>query len=112
MSYILTDVKHKVGPSGDYEYFDIDILDAINSAFSTLTQLGVGPEEGFSVDDKTEWSEYTNDKVLLGFVRDYVYKKARVIFDPPSSSFVLNELKEQIKEIEWRINVHVDPKEG
>lgn len=113
MTSILKDVKHKVGPSEDYDYFDRDILDAINSAFGTLTQLGVGPKEGFSIeDDTTTWDAYTTNVTELNLVRDYVYKRVRVIFDPPSSSFVLSSMNDQIKELEWRLNVQVDPKEG
>ena len=113
MASILLDVKHKIGPSEEYDYFDRDILDAINSAFGTLTQLGVGPKEGFSIEDATTtWDEYTTDVTELNLIRDYIYKKVRVIFDPPSSSFVLNSLQDQIAELEWRLNVQVDPKEG
>lgn len=103
------DIRHKVGPSGDYDYFDLDLIDAINSAFGTLTQLGVGPEEGFRIESvDADWSDYTDDLVLLNLVKDYVYKRARLIFDTPTGS-VLSELKDQAKELEFRISVHVDP---
>lgn len=112
MSSILTDVKHKIGPSGDYEYFDIDIVDAINEAFAVLTQIGAGPDDGFQItSDEEEWDSYTTDIVLQSLVRKYVYKKVQITFDPPNNSSHLDAIKQQIAELEWRISVHVDPKE-
>lgn len=106
---ILNDVKHKIGPSEDYDYYDLDITDAINSAFGTLTQLGVGPAAGFSISgDTEEWTDYVTDVTVLNLVKDYVYKKVRLIFDPPNGS-ILTEFKDQIKELEFRLSVQVDP---
>lgn len=112
MSSILRDVKHKIGPSEDYDYFDTDIIDAINSAFGILFQLGVGPEDGFRIsDEQDEWEDFDTNTTTLNLVKDYIYKKVRITFDPPSSSFVLTSLESQIKELEWRLNVHVESKE-
>lgn len=112
MSSILRDVKHKIGPSEDYDYFDTDIIDAINSAFGILFQLGVGPEDGFRIsDEQDEWEDFDTNITTLNLVKDYIYKKVRLTFDPPSSSFVLTSLESQIKELEWRLNVHVESKE-
>ena len=113
MSSILNDVKHKIGPSEDFAYFDRDIIDAINLAFSTLTQLGVGPTEGFKIENaSTEWDAFVSDTVMLGLVQSYVYIKVRIIFDPPNSSFVLSSLNEQAKELEYRLNVESNYKEA
>lgn len=109
MSKILEEVKHKIGPSAEYEYFELDILDAINEAFALLQQLGAGPEEGFTVGTETEWEDYTTDKVLLGFIKKYVLKKAVLTFDTPNNSNLIQALKDQIYDLEWRINIHVDP---
>lgn len=110
MSSILEDVKHKVGPSGEYSYYDKDITDAINLAFGILNQIGVGPEEGFSISDaSTQWEEYITDTTTLNIVKEYMYLKVRILFDPPTSSFVLTEMKEQCNEFEWRLNVQNDP---
>ena len=109
MGKILEEVKHKIGPSADYEYFDINILDAINEAFALLQQLGAGPEEGFTVTPDTEWEEFTTDKVLLGFVKKYVEKKTVMTFDTPNNGNLIEALKNQIFDLEWRINIHVDP---
>lgn len=110
MSSILTDVKHKIGPSGDYTYYDRDIIDGINNAFGTLTQIGVGPDEGFSIeDDTTQWEDFVTDTTTLNLVKTYIYLKVRVVFDPPSSSFVLSSMNDQMRELEWRLNVQNDP---
>lgn len=79
--------------------------------FSVLTQLGVGPAEGFRIeDDGAEWSEFLQDDFRLEFVKTYIYLKVRLAFDPPLSSAVIESINRQISELEWRINVSVDPK--
>lgn len=84
--------------------FDDDILPSANSAFAKLTRLGVGPEDGFTLSEpKTLWSSYCDDKVLLGFVKTYVYKRTKLSFDPPSSSTVMDAMKREIDEVEWNI---------
>ena len=109
MSSILTDVKHKIGPSEEYDYYDRDIINAINEAFAVLNQLGAGPKEGFAIESAdTEWGEYTTDITLLGFVQTYVYKKVQLIFDPPNNSSHQSAIEQQIDEMEWRINMQVE----
>jgi hypothetical protein len=111
MSSILIDVKHKVGPSADYGYFERDLIDAINAAFAKLNQLGAGPEEGFRIEDENAtWESFTTNTVLLGLVQTFVYDTARLIFDPPNSSYVINEINSRIEEYTFRILVEVDPK--
>ena len=110
---ILDSVKKDIGIGTDYDHFDPDIITAINMAFATLNQLGCGPTGGFSIsDDTTEWSDYISDpdSPVLGFVKTYVSKKTKIIFDPPLSSSVMEAMKEVLKELEFRINVAVDPK--
>jgi len=103
---ILTSTKKLLGISEAYTHFDLDVITTINSVFSTLNQLGVGPANGFSIVDKTdEWEDYIDDANKLNLVKSYVYMKVRVIFDPPSTGFVLSAVQEQIKEAEWRLNV-------
>lgn len=111
MSSILTTIKKRCGIDEDYEVFDQEIIMAINSTFSTLRQLGVGPEKGFRIENKeTLWEDYLgDDEDRLSYVVDYVYLKVRLIFDPPTNSFVQSSFQDQIKELEWRINVDVDP---
>ncbi|QPL14660.1 hypothetical protein SEA_SCHWARTZ33_15 [Gordonia phage Schwartz33] len=104
---ILTSTKKILGIAEDYDAFDMDIIMHINSALSTLNQLGLGPEEGFMIlDDSEEWGDLLEDDMRLNSIKTYVYLKVRIIFDPPSTSFVLTAMQEQIKELEWRLNAY------
>lgn len=96
----------QIGP--DDQSFDLDILTHINSAFSNLNDLGIGPEAGFVVDDEyVEWESYlADDPVKLSKVKTYVYLRTRLLFDPPATTFHLNAVQEQLKEVEWRLNVN------
>lgn len=110
MDSILTSIKKLLGITEEYEYFDTDIVMYINSAFSVLTQLGVGPKNGFRIEDESsDWSEFLNDDPRLELVKTYVYLKVKLAFDPPLSSAVIEAINRQISELEWRINVAVDP---
>lgn len=106
---ILTSIKKLLGITEDYEQFDTDIVIHINSAFSVLTQLGVGPVSGFSIEDSSAvWSDFVDDS-RLEMVKSYIYFKVRLAFDPPTSSAATQAINEQISELTWRLNVAVDP---
>lgn len=110
MDSILTSIKKLLGITEEYEHFDADIVMHINSAFSVLAQLGVGPKDGFRIEDSsTDWSEFLCDDYRLEFVKTYVYLKVKLGFDPPLSSAAIEAINRQISELEWRINVSVDP---
>lgn len=103
---ILESVKKVLGLAPDYTAFDIDILLHINSVFATLHQLGVGPEDGFSISGKeSKWESFFQGATHLNSVKSYMYAKVRIMFDPPTTSFGLDALKEICKEFEWRLNV-------
>lgn len=104
---ILSDIKSLIGIVPTYDAFDNQLLICINSAFATLHQLGVGPEEGFLVDANTEWDEYISTQ-RLSFIKQYICMKVRVMFDPPTSSFALDAINKQIAEYEWRITSEVE----
>jgi hypothetical protein len=107
---ILTTIKKMLGISEDDTSFDVDIIVHINTAFMTLTQLGVGPEVGFSITDTTKkWSDFLGSLTTIEGVKTYVYLKVRLVFDPPSTSFVIDAIKNQIAELEWRLMVEVEP---
>lgn len=107
---ILNSIKALLGPDADYDVYDHDILIFINGVFSTLTQLGVGPAEGFRITGAEEtWHDFLGDYRDLESVKTYIYLKVRLVFDPPVNSSVLNAYKEECKELEWRLNVAVDP---
>lgn len=92
------------------DHFDTDLLVHINACFSILNQLGVGPENGFVVTDETQsWSSYIADNYRLNMVKTYVTLKVKKIFDPPLTSSVLEAMNKEISELEWRLNVAVDP---
>lgn len=112
MDSILTSVKKKIGMEEDYEHFDSDIIDHINSTFMILNQMGVGPSTGYAITGKYEtWSDYLGDDELkLNGVKTYVFMKARLVFDPPTSSSLLTALENSIKEYEWRLNVAAESK--
>ena len=107
---ILLSTKKYLGIADEDTGFDTDILIAINSVFGILTQLGVGPKEGYSIsDDTAEWSSYLENNKLLEMVKTYMYLKVRMIFDTPTSGSMNSAHEQLIQELEWRINVMVDP---
>ena len=98
---ILKTIRKMVGPAEDYQYFDTDLIININSAFSRLCQLGVGPATPFKIigEDET-WTDFIDDGYQEE-VKTYVYLKTRLIFDPPANSSVVNTYKEEIEKLEW-----------
>ena len=110
MDSILTSIKKLLGITEEYENFDQDIIMHINSAFMILNQLGVGPKSGFSISDKSStWDEFIPESSNLEAVKTYIHLKVKLMFDPPISSTVIEAIKSQINELEWRLNVSVDP---
>ena len=104
---ILTGTKKILGISEDYTEFDADVMTHINSVFSTLNQLGIGPDDGYFIQDKTAtWDAFIGDDSRLNSVKTYVYLRVRLLFDPPSTSFAIASLNEQVKELEWRLNTY------
>ncbi len=104
---ILTSIKKLLGIEEDYEHFDADILMHINTVLAILTQMGVGPTDGFAISDKSAtWTEFLGEKVnqLVG-VRTYVYMKVRLMFDPPTSSAATESMTKLANELEWRLHV-------
>lgn len=107
---ILTSVKKMVGITEEYTQFDADIIMHINSVFMILNQLGVGPEEVFRVEDKTDtWDDFLQDSTDMEAVKTYVGLKVRLMFDPPLSSVVTECMRKSVDELEWRLNVEADP---
>lgn len=112
---ILTSVKKVLGIPEYYEHFDQDILLHLNSVMSILHQLGVGPENGFVVeDDSTTWSDLFDgdiDTNKMMYVKSYVCLRVRLLFDPPASSGAIDAMERQMRELEWRITVTRDPRD-
>jgi hypothetical protein len=106
---ILKSTKTILGIADSYDVFDLDIITHINTAFSTLTQLGVGPITGFMIEDESAvWDDFidTGTDPQYNAVRSYVFLKVRSLFDPPTTSYLITATERQISELEWRLNVH------
>lgn len=112
---ILMSVKKMLGGLDPEEEspFDADIIMQINGTFGILQQLGVGPLEGFSIEDASaQWTDFTTDTIILNMVKPYMFAKVKLGFDLSStSSAVIEALNRQVAEFEWRMNVRVDPGE-
>ena len=112
---ILTSIKKLLGITEGYKHFDTDLVIHINSVIFVLSQLGIESADGFAITGAEEtWSDLIPDsedqKKYLESVKSYIYLKVRLLFDPPSASAVIESTKNLISELEWRINVAVDPK--
>lgn len=106
---ILNSIKKLLGLPSNYTEFDTDIIIHINSVFSILQQLGIGPEDGFSISNEdATWEDFINNNSKINDIKSYIYLKVRLMFDPPTNSSILKANEELIKELEWRLNVAVD----
>lgn len=102
---ILTETKQVLGIPSEVTVFDTDIRMHINSALGTLNQLGIGPEGGFEVENATQtWSDLLATDLKLSPVKSYVHLRVRMLFDPPANSWTNTAMKEQIEQLEWRLN--------
>lgn len=102
---ILNSIKKLLGFEADYDAFDTDIQLHINTVFSILHQIGASPIEGFVITGPDEkWADFIGNRMHVEMVKTYVYQKVRLAFDPPSTSFSIAALKDQISELEFRLN--------
>lgn len=109
MESILTSIKKMLGIDEEYDHFDADVIFHINSALMTLNQLGVGPKDGFFVStDEQTWEEYLGESKKLESVKSYIYLRVKMLFDPPANATIVEAMKQQIAEFEWRLNVQVE----
>ncbi len=111
---ILLTIKKMIGGDIESHDFDTDLIIAINSAISTLYQVGVesidprtGSEFAITGEEET-WNDYLGDYLYLNMVKGYIYQKVRLVFDPPQNSFLVDAIQDQLKEIEWRITVAIE----
>lgn len=104
---ILKSVKKVLGIESTLTVYDQDILMHINTTFATLHQLGIGPEEGFEIgDDTAEWDDLLEGDPRRNNVKSYVYLKTKTLFDPPTTSFLIDATQKNIAELEHRINTY------
>ena len=100
---ILTSIKNQLGIAEDCEDFDVEIIIGVNTALNTLTQLGVGPPEGYIIADKSNtWDAFIGNSKRLEFIKTYVFLKTKLVFDPPSNSFAIDSYKAIMSDLEWR----------
>lgn len=106
---ILKSVKKNLGLDPEYKAFDHDVMTHINTCFFTLHQLGIGPTEGFAIeDDTTRWVDFTDVKLNVAAqnaLQTYFYLKVRSFFDPPGTPHHITAIKEQIEELEHRLKM-------
>jgi len=106
MDSILGSTKNTLGIEEEYEHFDMVLITHINSTFSTLNQLGIGPSEGFMIKDRlSTWGQFLGDRKDLEMVKSYTYLRVRLLWDPPHTSYLLNSLQSQLDQLEWRLEV-------
>lgn len=106
---ILVSIKKLLGIASDYEQFDTDIILHINTTLMVLHQLGVGPKEGFSIQDKkAKWDDFIDEEDNLEAVKSYIHLKVKLLFDPPTHAATIEALQNSIKELEWRLNVQAE----
>lgn len=106
---ILTTIKTMLGINDDLEAFDEELKVHINSIFTILNQLDIGPDEGFMITGYEEtWDQFVEDITLATMVREFIYLKVRMIFDPPASSAVSDAYNQRIAELEWRMNIQAE----
>ena len=111
MESILTSIKKLLGIAEEYTHFDEDLIIHINSVFAALTQIGIGPHNGFTITDKyATWDNFISDSACLIPAKSYVYLKVRLLFDPPSSSAVMSSIERQASEFEWRLRLAAEEK--
>lgn len=104
---ILDNVKKLIGIDPANTVFDTDVIMHINTVFATLNQLGIGPANGYMILGNTEtWSAFIGTDPRLNNVKTYVVLRVRSVFDPPTTSFAIDAMRQQILELEWRINVN------
>lgn len=112
MGSILTSIKKLLGIDEEYNHFDADIIIHINSVLFILTQIGVGPSEGFVITGEDEtWEDFMPEEKLVKVqsIKTYIYLKVRLIFDPPTSTTAMTAMKDLIAELEWRLNITPTP---
>lgn len=105
-SSILNSTKKILGLDFSYTAFDLDIITHINAAFSVLNQLGIGPIDGFMIEGEEEnWDLFEVPTNQLNLIKTYLFLKVRMLFDPPSTSYLIEAMNKQIAEAEWRLSV-------
>ena len=105
---VLSDIKKMVGFDDEYKAFDIDITILINSVLSVLEQVGVPIKQHLPIGDangQPDWEDVFDDKTSLDMIKQYLYLRVKMVFDPPANGTIMDFYKETMRELEWRINL-------
>lgn len=110
---ILNSIKKVLNLAPSFTAFDEDIIMHINTAFNTLTQLGIGPVGGYQIEDSSNtWDEFLGDDIEYNQVKSYVYLRTKFLFDPPSTHYLVLAQENQISQLEWRLSIHREELSG
>jgi len=111
METILTSIKLLLGITEEQTEFDMQLIMHINSVFLILNQIGIGPDTPFTIVAGSEsWDDFSDDIDEISAVKTYVYLKVKLMFDTTTvGSATIESINRQISELEWRLNVQVDP---
>ena len=113
MVSILDSIKQLLGIDVNDNNFDKELVVYINGALMILNQLGVGPENGYLIDNNyNTWEEFIGERDDLEIIKSAVYLRVRLIFDPPQNSFLVNALEKQMEEYDWRITLQSNTSKG
>lgn len=107
MESILTSIKKQLGYEEEDTGYDEEIITHINSVIMDLRQLGVGPTEGFEIEDETStWQDFLGDNVKkFSGVKTYIFMRVKLIFDSATmSSALIDSYTKQCDRYEWRLN--------
>ena len=110
MESILDTIKQLLGIPVDDDNFDTDVKININAAIFALSQIGVGPANGYIVTSNTQmWNDYIGASLInLEGVKNYIYLKTTLIFDPPTNSSTIDAINKSLSELEWRMQLAVE----
>ena len=110
MESILDTIKQLLGIPVEDESFDMDIKTHINTSTMILSQIGIGPKNGFIVTNKDQlWTDYIDSSTInLEGVKQYIYLKTKIIFDPPTNSTTIDAINKSLSELEWRMQLAVE----
>lgn len=88
--------------------FDEAVITAINTALNELTQLGIGPADGFVITSEDEtWEDFMGNDPRIHMAKTFVNHRVWLMFDPPQSSTMIDAIEKTIREIEWRLTIAV-----
>ena len=110
MDSILNTIKKMLGIDSDDTDFDVDIMIHINSITPNLSQMGIGPTNGYIVTSSEQlWSDYIDSSIInLEGVKTYIYLKTKLIFDPPTNSTTIEAINKNLSELEWRMMLAIE----